>query len=62
MYRDVPLRMSPMEWIEEDLRELARADPDFPCRKDRIVAALDNAIQHGDMDRMAALRRNKRTP
>ena len=30
-------------------------------RKDRIVAALDHAIQHGDMDRMAAYRRNKRT-
>ena len=28
MYKDVPFRMSPMEWIEEDLRELARTDPD----------------------------------
>ncbi len=27
----------------------------------KIVAALDNAIQHGNMDRMAAIRRNKRT-
>ena len=35
--------------------------PNFLNRKDRIVAALDHAIQHGDMDRMAALRRNKRT-
>lgn len=35
--------------------------PNFLSRKDRIVAALDHAIQHGDMDRMAALRRNKRT-
>ena len=34
--------------------------PNFLSRKDRIVAALDNAIQHGDMDRMAAMRRNKR--
>lgn len=28
MYRDVPFKMSPMEWIEEDLRELAETDPD----------------------------------
>ena len=28
MYKDVPFRMSPMEWIEEDLRELAKTDPD----------------------------------
>ena len=35
--------------------------PDFLSRKDRIIAALDHAIAHGDMDRMAAVRRNKRT-
>ena len=35
--------------------------PNFLARKDKIIAALDYAIQHGDMDRMAALRRNKRT-
>ena len=28
MYRDVPFKMSPMEWIEEDLKELAETDPD----------------------------------
>ena len=28
MYKDVSFRMSPMEWIEEDLRELAQNDPD----------------------------------
>ena len=28
MYKDVPFRMSPMEWIEEDLQELAQSDPD----------------------------------
>ncbi|MCR4850661.1 MAG: radical SAM protein [Lachnospiraceae bacterium] len=27
MYRDVPFRMSPMEWIEEDLKEIAESDP-----------------------------------
>ncbi|MDO5296980.1 MAG: radical SAM protein [bacterium] len=35
--------------------------PNFLRRKDKITAALDYAIQHGDMDRMAALRRNKQT-
>ena len=35
--------------------------PDFLARKDRIIAALDNAIRHGDMEHMAAMRRNKRT-
>ena len=27
MYRDVPFRMQPMGWIEEDLRELQASDP-----------------------------------
>jgi radical SAM superfamily enzyme len=27
MYKDVPFKMSPMEWIEEDLKELAETDP-----------------------------------
>ena len=27
MYKEVPFRMSPMEWIEEDLQEIAQADP-----------------------------------
>ncbi len=35
--------------------------PDFLSRKDKIIAALDNAIRHGDMDRMASVRMNKRT-
>lgn len=35
--------------------------PDFLRRKERIVAALEHEIEHGDMDRMAAIRRNKRT-
>ena len=34
---------------------------DFLSRKDKIVAALEHQISHGDLDRMAALRRNKRT-
>ena len=35
--------------------------PDFLGRKEKIVAALQNTIDHGDLDRMAAIRRNKRT-
>ena len=35
--------------------------PDFLSRKERIVAALERQISHGDLDRMAALRRYKRT-
>ena len=27
MYKDIPFKMSPMEWIEDDLREIARLDP-----------------------------------
>ena len=27
MYRDVPFKMSPMEWIEEDLQETASIVP-----------------------------------
>jgi hypothetical protein len=34
--------------------------PDFLSRKERIVAALERQISHGDLDRMAALRRYKR--
>ena len=35
--------------------------PDFLARKDNIVSALEHQISHGDMDRMAAYRRNKKT-
>ena len=35
--------------------------PHFLERKEKIVAALQNTIEHGDLDRMAAIRRSKRT-
>ncbi len=35
--------------------------PNFLARKDRILSALDDEIRHGDMERMAAIRRGKRT-
>ena len=35
--------------------------PGFLSRKDSILAVLDEAIEHGDHDRLAAIRQNKRT-
>lgn len=35
--------------------------PDFLKRKDKIVSALQHEIEHGDMDLLAAIRRNKRS-
>ncbi len=35
--------------------------PDFLRRKSSILATLDGMIRHGDLDRMAAIRRNKQT-
>lgn len=35
--------------------------PDFLRRKDKIIAALNHEIQHGDLEHMAEIRRNKRT-
>jgi len=35
--------------------------PNFLARKEKIVAALDREIKHGDLDMMAAIRQNKRT-
>ena len=35
--------------------------PDFLKRKDSIVAALEHEIEHGDMEAMAVIRKNKRS-
>lgn len=35
--------------------------PGFLERKDKIIAALNDEIKHGNMDRMAAMRQGKRT-
>ena len=35
--------------------------PDFLRRKDGILTALDEEIAHGNLDRMAEIRRNKRS-
>ncbi len=35
--------------------------PNFLQRKDKIIAALEHEIQSGDMEKLAAIRRNKRS-
>ncbi|MCR4870150.1 MAG: radical SAM protein [Atopobiaceae bacterium] len=40
---------------------ISLSGPDFLARKDRIIAALRNQIEHGDLDRMARIRANKAT-
>ena len=35
--------------------------PNFLSRKDKIIEALEHEIRHWDLDRMAAIRRNKRS-
>ena len=35
--------------------------PDFLKRKDSIISALEHEIEHGDLDRMAAIRRSKKS-
>lgn len=35
--------------------------PDFLKRKAKIIKALEQEIEHGDMDRLAAIRKNKRS-
>ena len=48
MYKDVRFKMSPMDWIEEDLRELARCDPD--ARTIQLLSANPLALAY---DRLA---------
>lgn len=35
--------------------------PNFLARKDSIIAALENQIQNGDLDKMSEIRRNKKS-
>ena len=49
-----------MEFKEYRLRRNPTG-PNFLQRKDKIVAALADEIVHGDMDRLPAIRRSKRT-
>lgn len=47
MYKDVPFRMSPMEWIEEDLRELAKTEPD--ARTIQLLSATPLVLPYGKL-------------
>ena len=47
MYKDVPFRMSPMEWIEEDLREQAKTDPD--ARTIQLLFAIPLVLPYGKL-------------
>ena len=47
MYKDVPFRTSPMEWIEEDLRELAKTDPD--ARTIQLLSANPLVLSYGKL-------------
>ncbi len=44
MYRDLSFRVSPMEWIEEDLQELAKSDPD--ARTLQLLSANPLALSY----------------
>ena len=47
MYKDVPFRLSPMEWIKEDLRELAKTDPDV--RTIQLLSANPLVLPYGKL-------------
>ena len=47
MYRNVPFRTSPMEWIEDDLRELAKTDPD--ARTIQLLSANPLVLSYGKL-------------
>lgn len=46
MYKDVQFKLQPMEWIEEDLRELAEMDPHVKT----IQLLSAGAVLEGDVD------------
>ena len=47
MYKNVPFRLSPMEWIEEDLRELAKTDPN--ARTIQLLSANPLVLPYGKL-------------
>ena len=48
MYKDVPFRISPMEWIEEDLKEIAESDPD--ARTIQLLSANPLALTYAKLE------------
>ena len=53
MYKDVPFQMSPMEWIEEDLKELAECDPD--ARTIQLLSANPLVLTYDKLERVFKL-------
>ena len=50
MYKEVPFRMSPMEWIEQDLQEIAAMDPN--ARTIQLLSANPLVLSY---DKLAAI-------
>lgn len=50
MYKEVPFRMSPMEWIEQDLQEIAAMDPN--ARTIQLLSANPLVLRY---DKLAAI-------
>ena len=53
MYKDVPFRMSPLEWIEEDLQEIAGYDPE--TTRLQLIGADPFCMSFGRLDRICDL-------
>lgn len=53
MYKDVPFRMSPIEWVEEDLQELAEIYPD--AEHIQLVGANPLCMKFEYLDRILDL-------
>ena len=53
MYKEVPFRMSPMEWIEEDLKELAESDPN--ARTIQLLSANPLVLSYDKLERIFKL-------
>lgn len=50
MYKDVPFRMSPFEWIEEDLKELSRTDPE--AKTIQLLSANPLVLSYDKLERI----------
>lgn len=53
MYKDVPFRMSPLEWVEEDLQEIAAYAPD--TRRLQLIGADPFCMSFSRLDRICDL-------
>ena len=53
MYRDVPFKMQPMEWIEQDLQEIASIEPNATTIQ--LLSANPLAMTYTPASTMTAL-------